>query len=257
MHALDSPADSCHAAAFAAAAFLVGGFTVLPALSSFCIFAGMGIVLCFLLQVFLFIPCLALDAKRAESGRFDCCCLCKAGSTVNVGGINEPQGCCTCCSPCQKKSCFCGGTFCTTPGKLADFLENKFGVWITSGTGVVVTLLVFGGLLIAGSLGAGLMYKDFQIEWFVPDDSYVKSYIDLNNQYFKTGKSFTIYTPSVNYIDKKTEVAALSNYLATSPTLVDQTAGVDDWCLFLNRSHTAILNSWHWHYVDLECLVAC
>ena len=76
-----------------ALAFMVGSATVLPALSWFCMFAGIGVVLCFLLQIFLFMPCLAINARRAEASRLDCCCCFKYQETAE----DQPRGCCACC----------------------------------------------------------------------------------------------------------------------------------------------------------------
>ena len=49
-----------------ALAFFFGSITVLPALSWFCVFAGIGVVVCFLLQIFFFVPFLVLNEKTRE-----------------------------------------------------------------------------------------------------------------------------------------------------------------------------------------------
>ena len=45
-------------------AFFVGAVTVLPSLFSFCIFAGIAILLLFIFQVTLFSACVVIDFKR-------------------------------------------------------------------------------------------------------------------------------------------------------------------------------------------------
>merc|ERR1719203_2231687 len=78
-----------------ALAFLVGSTTVLPALSWFCMWAGTGIVLCYIFQLVVFLPCLALNAQRTADNRRDIFCCFKAEPRA----IDDPKGCCFCCKP--------------------------------------------------------------------------------------------------------------------------------------------------------------
>merc|ERR1719367_745004 len=50
-------------------AFAIGASTVLPALKSFCIYCGIGILMVYFLQVTFFTGCMVLDQKRQEAGR--------------------------------------------------------------------------------------------------------------------------------------------------------------------------------------------
>jgi predicted RND superfamily exporter protein len=202
-----------------ALAFLIGASTVLPALSWFCSFAGIGVLLCFLLQIFLFMPCLAINAKRAEANRIDCCCCCKAGPPVDVAErFDTPQGWCHCCT-CS---------WCITPNKLPKFMEEKFGAFVTSTVGIAITFGVFGIVTLLGVIGAANIYQDFRLEWFIPADSYVQDYIAANEEYSSVGTRFSVYTPDVSYFDKQAELQALSSYLTSTP-LIDHTQGVTDW----------------------------
>jgi len=63
--ALKEIGPSIFTAAFCEAlAFFVGMLTDVPALYSFCLVAGIAVLVDFLLQVFLFVPALTLDGKR-------------------------------------------------------------------------------------------------------------------------------------------------------------------------------------------------
>merc|ERR1719316_234475 len=73
-----------------ALALLIGSATVLPALSWFCGCAGLCVAFCFIFQLTLIVPCIALNAMRAESGRLDCCCCVKKEKR----SMFEPRGCC-------------------------------------------------------------------------------------------------------------------------------------------------------------------
>ena len=46
-------------------AFGVGGTTILPALSSFCIYASVGIIATYFFQCTFFVACMSLDVRRA------------------------------------------------------------------------------------------------------------------------------------------------------------------------------------------------
>lgn len=205
-----------------ALAFMVGSMTVLPALSWFCMFAGIGVVLCFFLQIFLFMPCLAINARRAEANRLDI--LCCITDCADERPEDKPRGCCSCCGSCCLCSC------CLKPGKLADFFGGPYAKFITSNVGIGITLAFFSGLFAVGVAGTGMIYKDFKLEWFIPSDSYVQDFIKLNDDYFKSGKTFAIYTPDIDYFTKQSQVAGLSSYLASGCPYLERSAGATkDW----------------------------
>ena len=69
-------------------AFILGSASQLPALSTFCVFAAVGIAADFLLQISFFAAFMALDSMRESKGKDDCCpCCCpppKAGDRVRL-----------------------------------------------------------------------------------------------------------------------------------------------------------------------------
>ena len=203
-----------------ALAFLVGSVTVLPALSWFCAFAGLGIIFCFLLQIFLFLPALYLNAKRAAANRLDFFC-CFHASTEH--DYDNPAGCCGCCN-CKPD--------------ILPALLRRFGEWATSGLGLVATLLVFTGLLGAGIYGFTQIYKDFKLEWFVPDDSYLNEFYSLNDQYFATGTQTTIYIKDIDYYGAQSNMTDLGTFINTT-SYVDHDENTNDWfAAFITDSRT-------------------
>merc|ERR1719382_1270680 len=57
-------------------AFSISVSSALPALSSFCMYAALSVLLLFFLQIFFFAALVTLDARRVQAGRVDCCfCL--------------------------------------------------------------------------------------------------------------------------------------------------------------------------------------
>jgi len=186
-----------------AVAFLIGSITVLPALSWFCSFAGIGIIFCFLFQIFIFLPCLTINAKRAESNRFDCLCCCTASTQHKY---EEPQGCC--CSTC-----------CSKQNMGADLLQGwlrRFGEVLVTMPGVVVTMIIFLAMLATGIVGTTQLKADFKLEWFAPDDSYVNMFSSWNDQYFASGSKFSVYTQDIDYFANQAKMVELHTYLTTS-----------------------------------------
>lgn len=198
-----------------ALAFLVGSSTLLPALQSFCIYAGMGILFCFLFQLSVFVPMLLLDARRAEAKRYDLCCCC---ASKREHTFDEPRGGC----------CVAAVTGVKFP---KDSLQRAIGAFarrIVSRPGKAAVLLLFAGVFGVGVAGATQIYADFKLEWFIPDGSYVNEFFALNEKYFATGTSFSVYTVDGDYFKQQARLADVSAYLQASP-LLDQDAGISDW----------------------------
>jgi hypothetical protein len=88
-----------------AIALLIGSWTVLPALSWFCGFAGLCVAFCFLFQLTIITPAIALNAMRAEKGALDCfccgaccpeflkCCLRPKRGENKYDDMMKPKGC--------------------------------------------------------------------------------------------------------------------------------------------------------------------
>jgi Niemann-Pick C1 protein len=78
-HAMGEVGPSVFTAAFCESlAFFIGTLTGVPALVSFCLVAGIGVMAGFLLQITVFCAALTLDARRIQDNRadiFPCCRL--------------------------------------------------------------------------------------------------------------------------------------------------------------------------------------
>ncbi|XP_071957637.1 NPC intracellular cholesterol transporter 1-like [Antedon mediterranea] len=56
-------------------AFFLGALTEMPAVRTFALYAGLAVLIDFVLQVTAFVALLTLDCKRQESNRYDICCF--------------------------------------------------------------------------------------------------------------------------------------------------------------------------------------
>merc|ERR1719253_970558 len=97
-------------------AFLIGSMTKLPALSWFCQYCGWCIAFCFMFQLTLYLPCLKLNAMRAEKGFLCGCGEGKCGS--REGNVRAD---CLCClqapaRPFTGPLTGCCGLFCKLGG---------------------------------------------------------------------------------------------------------------------------------------------
>ena len=171
---------------------------VLPALAGFCQFAGIGVIICFILQLTFFLPALALNARRANDNRYDVICCSKA-SEKHL--FEEERGCCFCCR-CKS-------------GQLPRAMR-RFGEAITSRIGAAAVIVLFLAIMGVGLAGSLQIYKDFRLEWFFPDDSYVNVYFKWNREYFSAGTPVSIYTRDINYFQAQSSMQRLSGYLNTS-----------------------------------------
>jgi len=196
-------------------AFLIGSTTALPALSGFCTYAGMGVLLCFVFQIVFFLPLLALNARRTAANRLDCCCC----ITVEERSMQEPRGCCACIPCCPKIQ--------PKDNLLGRSLEKMGQVTVKTKPGFVITISFFAILFIVGMSGLFQLEKDFQIEWFIAEGSYLNDVVELNKKYFSSGTQFKVYTKKVDMFDKQESMNQLSSYMSAQSFILDGT--VQDW----------------------------
>mmetsp|Transcript_32054 Transcript_32054/g.73206 ORF Transcript_32054/g.73206 Transcript_32054/m.73206 type:complete len:993 (+) Transcript_32054:28-3006(+) len=209
-----------------ALAFLIGSTTKLPALSAFCIYAGIAILFCFLLMMGFYMAILSLNWRRAKDNRYDCVCCCKASTEHK---IEQPAGWCMCIPGCgalqigdnflQRMICRAGEKVLTTPGK-------------------ITTVVIFSAVFIVGIIGIVQLETDSEVEWFFPDDSYVTEYFELNRKYFSKGTEFDIYTNSMDIFEHRDTMSSLSSYIACQSFVQQDT--VDDWWAAYQRHLSSV-----------------
>jgi hypothetical protein len=70
-------------------AFMLGASSPLLGISSFCIYAGVSILLDFFLQCTMFVAIMVWDARRKEARKYDCCCCFDAGILSDNGNVSS------------------------------------------------------------------------------------------------------------------------------------------------------------------------
>jgi hypothetical protein len=195
-----------------ALALLIGSYTVLPALSWFCGCAGLSVAFCFIFQITFVVPCIALNAMRAESGRLDCLCCVKSAKR----SMFEPRGCCC-------------GLLRVRPDLLEVLLRDGFGKHVaTTKNGKIGTILLFAASTLIGISGMTQLYSDFRLEWFIPDNNYVAEFLDMNAGMFSSGTSANVYFKDFDYFKMQEEMAKVSAWVPDNKD-IDQDEDVGDW----------------------------
>lgn len=199
-----------------ALAFLIGTSTKLPGLSDFCLYAGLGVLACFLCQFMLFLPVLALNARRTDAGRLDVlCCI----TSSKIHDLEEPDGCCPCIPACKSIE--------PQDGVLRRYLKSFGAMTVKTPCGRLMTFLFFACLFVLGTVGVKGLHKDFDILWFFTEGSYVLEYESLSERYFGDGIAFDIYIHDVDVFRNRVEMQQLSSYLRSQDFILPES--IQDW----------------------------
>lgn len=182
--------------------FMTGVISTLPVIQDFSIYAGMAILFDLILQATFFVGVLALDARRQQANRAECC--------LAFHKPKDPNGrhCFASCNKTEYKS--------TDLGPLDYFVGEIMPPIILSRIGKVVILLasiVLGGLSIYGAIQ---LRSDFNYEWFIDSSSPVNDVFEIRDEWFGVqgeGRSFGIYTREGNYSSQWGELESISNAL--------------------------------------------
>ncbi len=192
-------------------AFAIGSTTVLPALSSFCIYAGVGVIFDFIFQITFFMACVSLNSRRARANRRDCCCCISyprgepdPEEEEFEPGKSEPRG------------CFCIG--CTN-----DVMEPTFqraGETLTKWPARIVVICVYLVLIGLSINGVASIKKNFKLDWFLPEGSYLLQAMEWTNDYFPRTTNVGVYIKDIDYYTRQAGLNAIGNFLTTSSSLI-------------------------------------
>ncbi|RKP09076.1 patched family-domain-containing protein [Thamnocephalis sphaerospora] len=140
-------------------AFGFGGFVDMPAVSSFAVYAALAVWVDFMLQVTCFVACMALDAERAEEDRIDCF------PCIRVPDTDRPD----------------------QEGLIQSFFRINYAPFILQRWIKPAVILGFLGLFFASLALIPSVELGLDQRVALPSDSYMISYFDRLNQYFRTG----------------------------------------------------------------------
>ena len=172
-------------------AFAVGATTVLPALRSFCIFCGVGILIVYLLQASWFMAWLVIDEHRQEDGRNGFLPCIKH----NLDPTNK-----------SVKSKFNG----FDQMKVIQDAFVSYSNFIMKTPVKIFVIMSTVGLFSIGLWGNTLLVQKFDAMLFLPLDSYLVSWHNANEQHFpENGEKIFVFVTDLQLpeeLDKLDEV---------------------------------------------------
>lgn len=142
-------------------AFFLGGLSVMPAVHTFSLFAGMAVLIDFLLQITCFVSLLGLDIKRQEKNQLDV--LCCVGGAADDAGIQASESC------------------------LFRFFRNSYAPLLLKDWMRPLVVAVFVGVLSFSIAVLNKVEIGLDQSLSMPDDSYVTDYFQSLNQYLHAG----------------------------------------------------------------------
>ncbi|KAL2097312.1 hypothetical protein ACEWY4_006519 [Coilia grayii] len=140
-------------------AFFLGALSNMPAVRTFSLFAGLAILIDFLLQISCFISLLGLDAKRQESNRLDILCCVK---------LSDGQGE-------------------ATDGLLFRFFKKVYAPFVLKEWVRPLVVALFVGVLSFSIASVNKVEVGLDQTLSMPDDSYVLDYFGNMTKYLHTG----------------------------------------------------------------------
>ncbi len=178
-------------------AFGIGATTVLPALSSFCLYAAIGITFVFIFMLTFFLGFFAYDVRRMLDSRDACLCCLKKNHDYAP-------------SQCSQKS-------------LLRSAFRAYGNVLTKFQVKVVVLIFSCGLLAFGVWGLTQLETRFDFKWFINEGTYVRDFLDKKDEYFpSTGIKGTVYIADVpKFNEKMSTVKRMGEEFAAMDILVD------------------------------------
>lgn len=189
-YALKEIGPSIFTAAFCEAiAFFIGMLTDVPALKSFCLVAGLGVIFDFILQLTIFVPALTLDNHRIRAKRGDIICCFKKYDEVEA--------------PRQEI--------------VRTAFRKYFVPWLMNPCTKVLVLLMTIALLIIGGMSCSAMLLGLNQNVSLVEGSDIYDYFETLYTYGEAGPPAYLVFNNVNYSnpDNLVQMNLIASELAT------------------------------------------
>ena len=168
-------------------AFAIGATTVLPALSSFCIYAALGIFFIYFYVITFFLAWFCYDQRRVEEDRDECLCCWRRKDW-------EP-------SKCSRRSLL--KIVFEWLAKILLHLPSKIAI-------LLLTLVILAG----GIYGVIRIDTFFDYNSFIEEGSYLRNFLRFKELHFpEEGQASTIYFAGVDYVEDMDKILHLLNDL--------------------------------------------
>ncbi|XP_063873774.1 NPC intracellular cholesterol transporter 1-like isoform X1 [Scylla paramamosain] len=176
--------------------FFLGGLSDMPAVYAFALYAGLALVIDFLLQMTCFVALLTLDAHRVEDNRWDVLCCIK-------GSKSSKQ---------MKESTIC-----------YDIFDHFYAPLILSDIMRVLICLVFTGVTCAALASAPHIEIGLDQSLSMPEDSFVLKYFKYINDYLSVGPPvYFVIKEGYNFTDWDEQNLVCEVYGCNDDSLLQQ-----------------------------------
>ncbi|XP_025110029.1 patched domain-containing protein 3-like [Pomacea canaliculata] len=209
-----------------AVAFGVGASTVIPALSSFCIFAVLGILGLFILVATFFSACLTLDEKRRRAGLDACIVCCKHRNYM-------------------PNKCSQGASF------LHIFFSRLYAPVLM--TNLAKVLIIIASLVVfsVNLWSFSKMKTEFSLASYIPSDSYAFAYFQAKRRLFNSkGEDTAVYCGEFSYLQHSQQLENLHLQISSSSSILNGT--INAWFIHYHKwlSYHGYLPSTEQEYVS-------
>ncbi|MED6267778.1 NPC intracellular cholesterol transporter 1 [Characodon lateralis] len=176
-------------------AFFLGALSNMPAVRTFSLFAGLAVLIDFLLQISCFVSLLGLDAKRQEGNRLDICCCMKLPERQEV----------------------------KTEGLLFRFFKKVYSPFILKEWVRPIIVAVFVGILSFSIAVVNKVEIGLDQKLSMPDDSYVLDYFKNLSEYLHTGAPvYFVVEDGLNYSSPEGQNSVCGGVGCNNNSLVQQ-----------------------------------
>lgn len=174
-------------------AFAISSASSLPALSSFCAYAAIGIFFLWMFAATFFTACLVLDERRQRDNRRECLCCVTRGKELQDDDNTYQE-----------------------EGRMSKYFRNYHAPTILSRNGKLATAFIFTALLSFGFYGAVNLSVEDSGRAFIPEESYVTDWLDASDEYFPSQGTqvFFVFEGSSEIYASRSYLAVLENRLS-------------------------------------------
>ncbi|EFN76828.1 NPC intracellular cholesterol transporter 1 isoform X4 [Harpegnathos saltator] len=219
---LTSVSESC--------CFFLGSLSDMPAVRAFALYAGMALLVDFILQITCFVSLLALDTIRQANNRLDVCCFIRGSKKDNGEEVVD--------------------------GMLYKIFKVAYVPLLLKKWVRVVVMIIFFGWLCSSIAVVPHIEIGLDQELSMPEDSYVLKYFQFLNSYLSIGPPmYFVIKDGLNYSDMKTQNLICGGQYCNNDSVSTQ--------VFIaskqpNRTYIAKpASSWMDDYIDWSGLSNC
>ncbi|TRY61569.1 hypothetical protein TCAL_14942 [Tigriopus californicus] len=188
-------------------AFAIGASTLLPALKSFCMYCGIGILITYVLQATWFVAWMSIDQDRIDSGRT---LLCTSQNSVSAKHVSR-------CLKKVDKNLLQGGF-------------DSYGKVLSRNLLVKVGILSLTAVILAFSIwNTWLLEQKFDPVWFLPKDSYLFQWFELKSQYYPSqGETVHVFMTDLDLPEEFPKIKSVAEAISSQQDIISH---VDSWAL--------------------------